>query len=420
MTSRTLSRSQARNVALAATGLTTKREKLNHNASSKAGEPGWREIKRSLLTMRALQLDAINTIIRTHYMPHFSRHGSYGREMLDKKLFDPALQTKPKRQFFEYWGHECSVMPLSDYPLLYWRMQDARQHLGIYKQLANIARSRPAYVKEIKSAIASNGPLLSRELEKSKRGPGMWEWSETKQALEYLFWTGELTTRGRRGFQRLYELTENSIPSAVLDQCTLSREDAQDQLLENSLQALGIGTEADIRDYYRVSAKDASASIQRLCHAGRMEPVAVEGWGKTAYWLPATPVPRTAGRTTFLSPFDPLIWNRDRMQRLFNFTYRIEIYVPEKQRKYGYYVLPFLYKDQLIARADLKSDRENGVLRVLGVWWEASWEASVDKKSGQPAKAKSAMENSLNELAEWLGLERVQYEKQGRRQKVIG
>ena len=359
--------------------------------------------------MRALQLDAINTVIRTHYMPLYSRLGNYDREVLDSNLFARDKQHSDKRKFFEYWGHECSVMPLSDYPLLFWRMQDAREHKGLYKQCIELATKRPALIKEIKSAIASNGPLPSRELEyaeDSKRGPGMWQWSNTKQALEYLFWTGEITTRGRNRFERLYDLTENTIPAGILDQCRPGiqhRKNSQDALMLNSVRALGAGTEADIRDYFRVSAKDASASIARLLEDKQVEAVHIESWDKPAYWIPGTRVPRTTFAPTLLSPFDPLVWNRPRIERLFNFNYRIEIYIPESKRQYGYYVLPFLYNNQLVARVDLKSDRKTGHLRVLGLWWEPGI-TDPESKLAQPT-----LNSHLEQFARWLGLDSVDF-----------
>lgn len=363
-------------------------------------------MKPALLNMRALQLDAINTIIRTHYMPLYSRLGSYDRDILDKQLFDPALQTTSKRKFFEYWGHECSVMPIEDYPLLHWRMQYAREHKGLYKQCIKLATDRPAFIKQIKSTIAHNGPMASRELDGSKRGPGMWQWSDTKQALEYLFWTGEITTRGRNRFERLYDLTENTIPSSILDKCSSTdagRRQAQDDLMLNSLRALGIGTEQDIRDYFRLSAKDSAASLTRLLQAGRIEAVSIESWDKPAYWIPGTRVPRSIYTPALLSPFDPLVWHRPRLERLFGFVYRIEIYVPQSKRQYGYYVLPFLYANRMVCRIDLKSDRKTGHLRVLGIWWEA------DVMGSEFDAAEHALIDELGRFAQWLGLDSVDY-----------
>jgi len=290
------------------------------------------------------------------------------------------------------------------FPLLQWRMEDAQNHSGIYKQCTQIARRRPDLITNLKASIAANGPLSSRELESSKRGPGMWEWSDTKKGLEYLFWTGEITTRGRRRFERLYDLTENSIPADVLDKCTLQRTDAQRELLYRSVVALGIGTEADIRDYFRLSAVEAKAALDSLLEDKRIEKVSVEGWKQPAYRAPGTKTPRQISHSTFLTPFDPLVWNRKRLQRLFDFNYRIEIYVPEPKRQYGYYVLPFLQGDRLVARLDMKSDRDKGNLQVLGLWWEDS----------VPHDAPEALQDELNRLAAWLDLEGIKWSRQAR------
>jgi len=397
ITTKSLSASAARRIVLLAQGFGTAR-------SDNSAALTWRKLKPALQRMQALQIDAINTIIRSHYMPLYSRLGNYSRDTLDHNLFNTAQQSRSKRTFFEYWGHECSLMPLDLFPLLQWRMEDAQNHSGIYKQCTQIARRRPDLITNLKASIAANGPLSSRELESSKRGPGMWEWSDTKKGLEYLFWTGEITTRGRRRFERLYDLTENSIPADVLDKCTLQRADAQRELLYRSVVALGIGTEADIRDYFRLSAVEAKAALDSLLEDKRIEKVSVEGWKQPAYRAPGTKTPRQISHSTFLTPFDPLVWNRKRLQRLFDFNYRIEIYVPEPKRQYGYYVLPFLQGDRLVARLDMKSDRDKGNLQVLGLWWEDS----------VPHDAPEALQDELNRLAAWLDLEGIKWSRQAR------
>jgi len=399
---RTLSIEAARRVVLAAQGFATYQPSHNSSKNSKPGfdNAPWRVQQTMLRRMSALQIDAINTVIRSHYMPLFSRLGHYSRDELDKHLFDAAQQRPSRRKFFEYWGHECSVMPIDHYHLLHWRMQDAQRYLGVYKQCAQIAKSRPGFLREIRTTLANNGPLALRDLEKSGRGPGMWEWSDTKQALEYLFWSGEITTRGRTGFQRRYELTENAIPQSELLKCSISRDDAQADLIVKSIAALGLGTEADIRDYYRLSAVDAKRVVTRLLEDKRIEAVNVEGWDKCAYWLPGTRVPRQTQHSCLLTPFDPLVWYRQRLRRLFNFDYTIEIYVPAAKRQYGYYVLPFLHNEEIVARVDLKADRQKGCLRVLGIWWE----------NKAAANAKKALSNELHRLCDWLDLNEVSNE----------
>ena len=392
-----LSASAARRTVLAAQGFGSERVDAPDALT-------WRKLKPCLHRMQALQIDAINTIIRSHYMPLYSRLGCYSRDTLDHNLFNTAQQSRNKRTFFEYWGHECSLMPLDLFPLLQWRMEDAQNFSGMYKQCTQIAKRRPDLIKNLKASIAANGPLSSRELESSKRGPGMWEWSDTKKALEYLFWTGEITTRGRRRFERLYDLTENSIPPKILEKCNLQRYDAQMELLYRSVVALGIGTEADIRDYFRLSAVEAKAAINGLLEDKRIERVNVEGWQQVAYRAPRTKTPREISHSTFLTPFDPLVWNRKRLQRLFDFNYRIEIYVPQAKRKYGYYVLPFLHGDRLVARLDMKSDRDKGYLQVLGLWWE----------DAVPDDAADVLQNELTRLANWLDLEGIKWSRSAR------
>lgn len=398
---RTLSQSAARRVALAAQGFAAYQHlNVPDDGEQTFDYAPWRMQHALLRRMLALQIDAINTVIRSHYMPLFSRLGHYSRTQLDKHLFDAAQQRPSRRKFFEYWGHECSVMPIDHYHLLHWRMQDAQRYIGIYKQCAQIAQSRPAFLREIRTTLANNGPLALRDLEKSGRGPGMWEWSDTKQALEYLFWSGEITTRGRSGFQRRYELTENAIPQAELLKCSISRDDAQSELIVNSIGALGLGTEADIRDYFRLSAVDAKRVIAQLLEDKRIELVNVEGWDKSAYWLPGTSVPRRIEHSCLLTPFDPLVWHRQRLKRLFDFDYTIEIYVPAAKRQYGYYVLPFLHNEQIAARVDLKADRQSNCLRVLGIWWE----------DDVPADAKQALTKELHRLCDWLDLDELSHE----------
>lgn len=353
--------------------------------------------------MQALQIDAINTVIRSHYMPVFSRLGHYDRTLLDTRLFEPRFQSPSQRQFFEYWGHECSLMPVTDFPLLQWRMQDAREQSGIYKQLAKLAASKPAFITSIKQSISETGPLTTRDLAGKKRGPGMWEWSENKQALEYLFCTGEVSTRGRRGFNRLYDLTENTIPARILKQCPSSisahhRRDSQATLMEKGIAAHGIATLTDARDYYRLAAPDAASALEQLIEDKRIEEIHVEGWEKPGYCLPGLVVPRSVSPCTLLTPFDPLTWCRDRLKRLFDVDYRIEIYVPEHKRKYGYYVMPFLLGENIVARCDLKADRDQRVLNVLGAWPEP----------GQnPDEIAVPMRTALANLAAWLGLDAV-------------
>ncbi len=385
---RTLTIQQAQRLALKAQGFGRPR--------ADAGNPvtHTRPIMRCVDQMSVLQIDAINTVIRSHYMPAYSRLGHYCRDTLAKQVFLPASQRLSRRRYFEYWGHECSIMPLSLYPLFNWRRDDAANGVGVYKQISALNERKPEFVDAIRQQISDHGPATHRTLALDSRGSGMWEWSESKQALEYLFWSGEITTVGRQGFERLYDFAGNSIPAEVVDQ-QIDRLDAQARLILISVEALGIGTASDLRDYFRLPAKAADAAIEHLLSAGELEAVIVKGWKNTAYTLPDTALPRRSCATTLLTPFDPIVWHRERTERLFNFSYRIEIYVPAAKRQYGYYVLPFLMNGQLVARVDIKADRESGVLRIKGAWAEAGVDVSEVVENLFP---------ELQRLASWLEL----------------
>lgn len=389
---RKLSLEQARRLTLKAQGF----------ASS--GSVNWRSLKRVLEIMQVLQIDAINTLVRSHYLPLFSRVGQYDRELLDTKLFSEREQRVTRRQFFEYWGHECSVIPIQHYPLLQWRRDDAKAGNGVYKQLYKLSQRNPDLVSALRTRVHEHGPLTSSDLETESRGSGMWEWSQTKQALEYLFWAGELASAGRRGFQRLYAAPETVIPQDYLCYTGLSRLQSQMRLLELAASALGVATETDLRDYFRLPAKDSKMALERLSAEGRLHTVAVEGWSQPAYVLPNIVLPRVLEISALLSPFDPIVWCRDRAQRLFNFHYRIEIYVPPDKRKFGYWVMPFMHRNELVARVDLKADREKQRLHVKGAWCE-------DNHNSESVAPELAA--ALIKLAQWLNLDHVVVGKKG-------
>lgn len=356
---------------------------------------GWRTLNRCINTMSVLQIDAVNTVIRSHYMPLYSRLGAYDRGLFDKKLFAESEQKPNRRIAFEYWGHECSLLPLAMYPLFKWRMDNARKGKGIYRQLSELARNDRKYVNSVKALITECGPTTCRELGAGGRGAGMWEWSKSKQALEYLFATGDLSSSGRRGFQRVYELTERAIPGDMLNDTRMCDVDARKQLLVIAAKALGIATEADLRDYFRLSAAESSDCVKELVEDGALEICQVENWSDTAYVSPGIKVPRKINASSFLTPFDPVVWNRNRARRLFDFDYKIEIYVPAAKRKYGYYVMPFLLGERLVARVDLKADRDKNCLSVLGLWFESEI---------APVTVMWAIAKQLAELSRWLEL----------------
>ena len=354
--------------------------------------------------MSVLQIDAINTVIRSHYMPLFSRLGHYDRALLDQKLFDARAQRPTQRRFYEYWGHECSVLPIELYPLFDWRRADACHGKGIYRQIHQLAMDNADLVKRIKQEVRQRGPVACSDLEKDARGPGMWEWSSTKTALEYLFWTGELASAGRRSFQRLYALPESAIPAEQLNSGQRHRLDDQMALTELAAGALGVATESDLRDYFRLPAADSKTVVSSLVEDKRLLPVSVQNWRQTAYVLPDVVVPRKIQAGTLLTPFDPIVWCRDRALRLFDFHYRIEIYVPAAKRQFGYWVMPFLFNDRLVARLDLKADREADLLIVKGAWLQQGVNAD---------EVIHAIHNALSHLAMWLGLNDVVIKRKG-------
>ena len=337
----------------------------------------------------AVQIDSVNVLVRSHYLPLFSRAGAYDRSLLERTAFDDRL-------LFEYWGHEASFLPIERYPLFRWRMERARRGEGTWGRLKKFVSEHQDAVAAVRDQIRERGPLGAGELTGAKRGQGgWWGWSEGKEILEWLFWTGEVTTARRRNFERLYDFVERVIPSEALTP-EVAKEDAQRTLMEIAARALGVATIRDLRDYFRIPTVDAAHRVRELVDHGVIVPVEVEGWKQLAYRHRDAKCPRSANATALLSPFDSLIWERQRTERLFDFYYRIEIYTPAHKREHGYYVLPFLHDGKLIARVDLKSDRDKGRLLVKG----GSVEEGV--REGDVVQALRA---ELQALASWLGLE---------------
>jgi hypothetical protein len=331
--------------------------------------------------------------VRSHYLPLFSRLGPYAVSALD------AMSQKAPRALFEYWGHEASLIPLDYHGLFRWRMDDARAGSGAWASAARLARERPDFIKAVMQEIADRGPIGAGELEQGGKSTGSWwGWSDGKRALEWLFWTGQLTSAGRRGFERLYALPERVIPDAILNAPTPTREDANRELLRIAARAHGVATEFDLRDYFRLGVADTKARLAELLEAGELAEVAVEGWSHKAYMPTGAKIPRSVEVNALLSPFDSLIWMRPRTERLFGFHYRLAFYTPKHKRTQGYYVMPLLAGDRLVARVDLKSDRKQSRLLLLG----GHAEPGID-----PASIAPALNDQLKSLATWLGLERV-------------
>jgi len=375
---------EARRIALAAQGFTEARP-------SAAEAPHLKKLTRRL---GLLQIDSVNVLVRAHYMPAFSRLGAYGAALLDKAAYDGR-----RRHLFEYWGHEASLLPVEHYPLFRWRMDDADKLTNIWGGIADAKRDQSQYVERILEEVTARGPVAAGDLEIAGPGKGSWwGWSDGKRALEYLFWSGRLTTATRRNFERVYDLPERVLPRAVLAAPVPERADAQRQLLMLSAKALGIATEPDLRDYFRLKPEDSKPRVAELVEAGQLLPVTVKGWNHQAYLYPQARLPRRIEARALLSPFDPLIWDRDRTERIWNFRYRIEIYTPEAKRQHGYYVLPFLLGEQLVGRVDLKADRATGTLKV---------QATHSEPGIDPERVAAELLVELQHMAAWLGLERV-------------
>lgn len=382
----TLSAAEARRLALAAQGFAAPRPD---------DPPGWRALRRTVERLGLLQIDSVNVLVRAHYLPLFSRLGPY-----DRAGFDARTYRRGAGGLFEYWAHEASLLPLELHPLLRWRMARARNMDGIYGRLARFARERRDFVAATLAEVAARGPIAAAELGRSqRRSNGWWSWDEGKLALEYLFWAGFVTTATRRGaFERVYDLSERVLPRAISEAPTPEEADAIRALVQIAARALGVAAAGDLRDYFRLPAAPARRAVAELVESGALIRVAVEGWPNEAYLDRSAAIPRRIEARALLAPFDPLIWERSRAERLFDFRYRLEIYTPATKRVHGYYVLPFLLGDRLVARLCLKADRAGSTLQVR----TAFGEARIDR--GAVAEA---LRGELRLMADWLGLEGI-------------
>jgi uncharacterized protein YcaQ len=341
----------------------------------------------------AVQIDSVNVLVRSHYLPIYSRCGSYAPELLERAAYDGS------RSLFEYWGHEASFLPVELYPLFRWRMDRARNGEGTWKRMRRYATSHKHLVTSALEQIRERGALGASELDDCGKSKGSWwGWSQGKEILEWLFWAGDVSTARRRNFERLYDLTERVLPERVRTVSVPPPEQARRELMAISARALGVATARDLRDYFRLPAADAALRIAELVEAGTLQPVAVEGWKHQAFLHKDAVCPRRADVSALLSPFDSLIWERQRTERLFDFHFRLEIYTPIHKRLHGYYVLPFLLGDRLVGRVDLKANRQDGRLEVRG----GSAEKGV--RVGQIVEPLAA---ELAQLARWLGLDSV-------------
>ena len=395
-----LSAAQARRIALAAQGFAEPRPR---------GRVDTRHIRRAIERVGLLQLDSVSVLCRSHYLPVFSRLGPYPRALLDRLAVHTRSGRAPRaqpdrRELFEYWGHEASLLPVSLHPLLRWRM--ARAGVEAWDSVRRLAREHPELLEEVYELVAARGPLRAADTGFT-HAPGqreMWDRHDGKTALEHLFYTGRVTAARRRNFERIYDVAERVLPAAVLDTPTPPEDEAQRELVRISARRLGVATEPDIGDYFRLPRAASKARVGELSEAGELTPVEVEGWQAQGYLWPDARRPRRVRARALLSPFDSLIWRRERTERLFSFRYRLEIYTPAAKREYGYYVLPFLLGEELVARVDLKAETATGRLLVPGAYLEPGQD---------PAAVAPELAAELGLMAGWLGLERIQIESRG-------
>ncbi|WP_332666571.1 winged helix-turn-helix domain-containing protein [Aeromicrobium sp.] len=380
-----LTTTQARRIALAAQGFTRSRRGLDGDVTA-------RHLNRIIERLGFFQIDSVNVLVRAHYMPLFSRLGPYDRELLHR-----AASRRPRR-LFEYWAHEAALVDVNLWPAFQFRMESGARMWG---NMARIIQEQPEFVAWVLDEVRDKGPLTAREVEhdapRDKDNWG-WNWSEVKMALEYLFYKGQVTAARRNSaFERVYDLPERVIPSAQFEQSPLDSAQAHRVLVSHAARALGIGTAQCLRDYFRMAPEATRQAIDDLVETGELVPTTITGWKRPAYLHRDAVRPRTVSARALLSPFDPLVFERTRTEQLFDFRYRIEIYVPAHKRIHGYYVLPFLLGDRLVARVDLKADRQSGSLMVHGAWAE----------SHAPDETADELAAELQLMAGWLGLATV-------------
>lgn len=382
-----LSTAQARRVALAAQGFLDR----EHQA------PTMRTLDRTVQRTGVIQIDSVNVLARAHYLPLYSRMGAYDVDLLHR------ASGRHPRHLVEYWAHAAAFMPVGLWPLMRWRMRhyEASGHewIGVPHD--------PALTELVLDRLREDGPSTARALDSGlprTRSHWGWNWSETKKALEYLFAAGQVAVAGRTSqFERIYDVPERVLPRAVLDAPEPSVDDAKRELIQLAARSHGVAIVRDLADYHRLDARSAERAVRDLVDAGTLIPVTVEGWNRPAYLHADARVPRRAETRSLLSPFDPLVWERDRAHRLFDFHYRIGIYTPPDARTHGYYALPFLLGDRVVARVDLKADRAESILRVRGAWAEEH----------APPDTANQLAAELHRMAGWLRLQDITVDSVG-------
>lgn len=377
-----ISAAQARRVALAAQGFGRPR-----------GAVGTRQLNLALERLAVLQLDSVNVFERSHYLPLYARLGPYDKALLDRLTF------RPKSGYTEYWAHQAAIIPMEHRPLWHWAMEKWRGD----KHFLPWATENPQMLEFLRAELREKGPLTAGQVEhdaNQRKGP-WWGWSDVKTGLETLFFWGEVVVAGRTRFERRYDLAERHVSPEILGR-EVPKDDAVRELVRLGSRALGVGTVGDIADYYRLLQAPTKAAIRDLVDSGELLPVTVRGWDAPAYLHRDARIPRRVEATALLSPFDPIVWERDRALRMFGFHYRIEIYTPAPKRVFGYYTLPLLIDESLVGRIDLKSDRQSGVLRVQSAWREPGASVDLDRVVAL-----------LDETVAWQGLSGVDFADRG-------
>jgi uncharacterized protein YcaQ len=383
----TLSKAEARRIALSAQGFGVPRPDRPLTL---------RDVQAVTNRLAQFQIDSINVVKRAHFMPLFSRLGPY-----DPTLIERAAYQAPRR-LFEYWGHAASLIDVSLQPLLRFRMQPGFR--DVWAGVERVARENADLIPFVRDEVAARGPISARDLEIAEerdRTNWGWNWSRVKTVLEWLFYVGEVTSAYRNSqFERVYDLPERVIPGAVLAMPTPTPQDSVTGLIRRAARGLGIASESGLRDYFRTRVDMTRVAIATLVENGELIPVVVAESGNRAWyvWHQAR-MPRRIGARALLSPFDSMIFERARLEHLFDFVYRIEIYVPEPKRVHGYYVYPFLLNEEFVARVDLKADRARGVIRVNAAWIEPGHD-EVD--------VATELASELKIMAEWLGLQTIE------------
>lgn len=393
-----LTAGQARRIALAAQGFTDPRPER---------ATMW-QVQRVIDRLQVVQIDSVNVVTRSQYLPFYSRLGPYDTGLLDRARDGAGPRSRAPRRLVESWAHVASLIPPETWPFLGFRMAQAVNDSWSRR----VVREHPGVLERVREVIAEHGPLTAREVDRLVEHGQVrttvnwgWNWSLVKECLEHLFWAGEIVSSGRNSqFERRY-----AVPSFVLPPEVLARAPGQPgapdevesglELMRRAARAHGIGTAADLRDYFRVRQSMAAPALAELVRLGEVEQVRVRGWEQPAFLDAAARRPRSVSARALLSPFDSLVWERARTERIFHFHYRIEIYVPEPRRVFGYYVLPFLWGEHLVGRVDVKADRAAGRLLVRRVHLESS----------APSGSRQALGEELGQLAAWLGLERVDF-----------